>query len=164
MLRGYKSIAWQDTDSHFYVPSSKNFSAILNYDIPTICVPASLEIVTLIAGVAMLANTLWIAGGLLLAWSIIVPIVLLVSYSNANYMTRKEYNNWLALEKAYAKMSKSDRNRHRQTLTDAFYDDEVAKVAKELFNELGVQQDLTQLERELKEIRDQKAIMKELGN
>lgn len=164
MLNGYKPNAWVDRDKHLYVPSTKSFSKLLNYDVPTIIAPVLPVLGTLIGGIATLANGLLFVGLPLVLFAVLVPILLFVGYSGSRALYRKEYDSWLDVERAYAQMPKSDRKRHKATLKKAFHNNEVEALALPLFTELGVKEDLSGLKEELNLLREQKTIMRELGN
>lgn len=162
MLNGYKPRAWQDRDDHLHVPSSKSFSQILNYDVAAICIPAPLAFFMLIGGIVTLANGIVAVGLPLLITALLVPTLLLLGYRGAKSFNRRSYNEWLEIEDAYAKMSKADRKRHKNTLTKAFYDQEVRDTALPLFTELGIQVDISHLKSELDQLREHKEIMRSL--
>ncbi len=161
MLNGYKTNPWDERTKHLYVPSSRNFSQLLNYDLAVIMPAVTLGPAAFITGIALLCNSVLLAGLIVLAFGIFLPILTMFGYKGSRNMHRYEYDDWLDVEKSYARMSKADRKRHKDTLTKAFYNKQARWLAEEIFEELDAT-DFSDLESELANIREHKKILAEL--
>lgn len=160
MLNGYKMNPWSN-DRHLYVPSTKHFSLLLNYDIPMTISSSLLTLGTLITGIALACNGIVLIGLLVVAFGIAFPLSVMFGYKGCLSLKAQQYRYWLSVEEAYARMSKANRKKHKATLTKAFRDDSVACLAKEIFEELKVSDDLSSLEFELESLREFKRLIKE---
>lgn len=161
MLRGYKASPWggYDSERHLHVPSSRNFSQVLNYDMPTIIASVMLSLGAIITGIGLLCNPVpWLIGLSVLLFGVALPISVMTGYKGGKLLNKHQYSSWLHVENAYGKMSKANRKRHRKTLTNAFHDENVRSIAERIFDELKLDNDLTALELELSNLLEARKI------